>query len=82
MVPVSMDLFRITATVFLVILTVAFLVFAVKYIRTRVGGRGPVGMFADPRHTFAQYDDREDEGEGADAEGGDKTGAEDRQKFR
>ncbi len=79
----SMDLFRIAATAFLVILTVAFVVFTVKYIRGRVGGRGPFGMFAHPRHTFAQYDDdHEGEGEGSDAEGGGETGAEDRRKFR
>jgi len=35
-----------------------------------VRGRGPFGMFAQPRHTFAQYD--EDDGEG-DA-GGDEEG--------
>jgi hypothetical protein len=38
-------------------------------------------MFSQPRHTFAQYDDDDDEGEGIKAEeGGAKTGREDRQK--
>jgi hypothetical protein len=78
MVPLLMNLFAIAATAFLVILAVVFVVFKVKYSRTRVGGRGPFGMFAHPRHTFAQYDD-EGEGEGSDAEGGGQSGAEDRQ---
>jgi hypothetical protein len=85
MVPVSMNLFTIAATAFLVILAMVFVVYKVKYIRTRVGGRGPFGMFAHPRHTFAQYDEEDEEegeGEGSDAEGGGQTGAEDRQKFR
>jgi hypothetical protein len=38
-------------------------------------------MFSQPRHTFAQYDDDEDEGGGiSNEEGGAKTGREDRQK--
>jgi hypothetical protein len=39
------------------------------------------GCSRKPRHTFAQYDDDDDEGEGIDTkEGGTKTGREDRQK--
>src|SRR5918994_2885071 len=56
MVPVSMDLFTMAATVFLVVLALAFVVFTAKYIRTRARGRGPLGLFSQPRHTFAQYD--------------------------
>ena len=71
-VPVSMTLFTIAATAFLVVLALSFLVFTVKYIRTRARGRGPFGMFAQPRHTFAQYDDEgegvESNTEGSDAE--------------
>jgi nitrogen fixation-related uncharacterized protein len=38
-------------------------------------------MFSQPRHTFAQYDDDDDEGERIDTEeGGAKTIREDRQK--
>ena len=38
-------------------------------------------MFSQPRHTFAQYDDNDDEGERNNTEeGGAKTGREDRQK--
>jgi hypothetical protein len=70
-VPVSMDLFiPIAGTAFLVGLAVAFVVFSVKYIRGRVEGRGPFGMFAQPRHTFAQYDDEGDGGDRMDTEGG------------
>jgi hypothetical protein len=74
MVLVSMNLFEIAATTFLVVLTLSLLVFAVKYIRTRAKGRGPFGMFSQPGQTFAQYDD-EGEGEGIDTGGdGAKTG--------
>ena len=77
MVPVSMDLFTMAATVFLVVLALAFVVFTAKYIRTRARGRGPLGLFSQPRHTFAQYDD-EGEGEGINAGGeGAKTGRND-----
>jgi hypothetical protein len=80
MVPVSTNLFPITATAFLVVLAVVFLVFTAKYIGTRARGRGPLGLFSQPRHTFAQYDD-DDEGEGINTEeGGAETGREDRQK--
>ena len=65
-VPVSMNLFPIAATAFLVVLAVVFIVFSAKYIRTRARGRGPLGLFAQPRHTFAQYDD---DGEGGADEG-------------
>jgi hypothetical protein len=82
MVPVSTNLFPIVATAFLVVLAVVFVVFTAKYIRTRARGRGPLEMFSQPRHTFAQYDDDDDEGEGIDTEeGGAKTGREDRQKL-
>jgi hypothetical protein len=75
-----MDLFTIAATVFLVILALAFLVFTAKYIRTRASGWGPLGLFSQPRHTFAQYDD-EGEGEGINTGGdGAKTGREDAEK--
>ena len=38
-------------------------------------------MFSQPRHTFAQYDEDDDEGREIDtAEGGVETGREDRQK--
>ena len=78
MVPVSTNLFPIAATAFLVVLAVVFVVFTAKYIRTRARGRGPLEMFSQPRHTFAQYDD---EGEGIGTEEGNaKTGGEDRQK--
>jgi hypothetical protein len=82
MVPVSMNLFTIAATAFLVVLALAFLVFSVKYIRTRARGRGPLGMFSQPRHTFAQYDDEgEGEGEGIDTGGeGAKTARGDGEK--
>ena len=75
-VPVLMNLFTIAATVFLVGLTVAFVVFSVKYIRGRAEGRGPLDMFAQPRHTYAQYDDEgnEGDGDGMDTEGGAQTG--------
>ena len=73
MVLVSMNLFPIAATAFLVVLAVVFIVFTAKYIRGRVRGRGPLGLFSQPRHTFAQYDD-EGESEGTDAEGGDSGG--------
>jgi hypothetical protein len=78
--PVSTNLFPIAVTAFLVVFVVVFLVFTAKYIRSRARGRGPFGMFSQPRHTFAQYDD-EDEGEGINTEeGGAKTGRADRQK--
>jgi Sec-independent protein translocase protein TatA len=81
MVPVSANLFPIAATAFLVVLAVVFVVFTAKYIRTRARGRGPVEMFSQPRHTFAQYDDDDDEGEGIETEeGGAKTDREGRQK--
>ena len=65
LVVVSTNLFAIAVAAFLVVFVVVFLVFTVKYIRTRARGRGPLGM-------FAQYDD-EGEGvetntEGSDAE--------------
>ena len=47
-VPVSMNLFPITVTAFLVGLAVVFVVFTVKYIGGRVGGRGPLGLFSHP----------------------------------
>ena len=76
----STNLFPITATAFLVVLAVVLVVFTAKYIRTRARGRGPVEMFSQPRHTFAQCDD-DDEGEGINTEeGGAETGREDRQK--
>ena len=79
MVLVSMIVFQIAATAFLVVLTLSLLVFAVKYIRTRAKGRGPFGMFSQPGPTFAQYDD-EGGGKGT-ATGGDgaKTGRNDSQ---
>ena len=81
MVPVSTNLFPIAATAFLVVLAVVFVVFTAKYNRTRARGRGPLQMFSQPRHTFAQYDDDEDEGGGiSNEEGGAKTIREDRQK--
>ena len=80
MVPVSVNLFEIAATAFLVVLTLSWLVFAAKYIRTRAKGRGPFGMFAQPGQTFAQYDD-EGEGKGIDTVAdGTKTGRNDSQK--
>ena len=44
--------------------------------------RGPLGLFAQPRHTFAQYDDDgEGDAEGMNTDGdGAKTAREDRQK--
>jgi hypothetical protein len=77
--PLSMNLFEIAATAFLVVLTLSWLVFAAKYIRTRAKGRGPFGMFSQLGQTFAQYDD-EGEGKGSDT-GGDsaKTGRNDSQ---
>jgi hypothetical protein len=62
MLPVSMYLFPIAATAFLVVLAMVIIVFKAKHIRGRVRGRGPFGMFAQPRHTFAQYDDDDSEG--------------------
>ncbi len=82
MVAVSTTLFAIAVAAFLVIFAVMYIVYRVKYFGTRVRGRGPFGMFAQPRHTFAQYDDN-DEGEGAgmDTEGdGAKPGRGDRRK--
>ena len=79
--PVSTNLFPVAATAFLVVLAVVFVLFTAKYIRTRARGRGPLEMFSQPRHTFAQYDDDEAEGGGiSNEEGGGKTGREDRQK--
>jgi hypothetical protein len=75
-VPVSLNLLTIAATAFLVGLAVAFVVFSVKYKRGRVEGQGPLGMFAQPRHTYAQYDDdqgNEGDGDGMDTEGGAQT---------
>jgi hypothetical protein len=51
MVLVSMTLFAIAATAFLVIFAVVYLVFTAKHIKGRVRGRGPFGLFAQPRHT-------------------------------
>ena len=72
LVVVSTNLFAIAVAAFLVVFVVVFLVFTVKYIRTRARGRGPLGMFSQPRHTFAQYDDEgegvESNTEGSDAE--------------
>ena len=83
MVPVSANLFPIAATAFLVVLAVVFIVFTAKYIRTRARGRGPLEMFSQPRYTFAQYDDDDDEGEGIDTEeGAAKTIREDRRTSR
>jgi hypothetical protein len=80
MVLVSMNLFQIAATAFLVVLTLSLLVFTVKYIRTRAKGRGPFNMFSQPRQTFAQYDD-EGEGEETDTGGdGAKPSRNDSQK--
>jgi hypothetical protein len=81
MVAVSMTLFAIAVAAFFVVFAVVYIVFRVKYFGTRVRGRGPFGMFAQPRHTFAQYDDEgggvemDTEGSGADA------ARDDRQKF-
>ena len=75
----STNLFAIAAMAFLVVMTLAFLVFAAKYIRTRAKGRGPLGLFSQPSQTFAQYDD-EGEGEGVDTGAdGAKTGRKDSQ---
>jgi hypothetical protein len=55
-----------------------FLVFIAKYLRTRARGRGPLGLFSQPRHTFAQYDDEgervetDTEGSGAEADRDDR----------
>ena len=68
MVAVSMTLFAIAVAAFFVVFAVVYIVFRVKYFGTRVRGRGPFGVFAQPRHTFAQYDD-ESEGAGMDTEG-------------
>ncbi len=74
-----MTLFQIVVTAFFVIFVAVYIVSRVKYFRTRVRGRGPFGMFAQPRHTFAQYDD-EGKGEGIDSGGeGAKTGRNDSQ---
>ena len=82
MIPVPTSLFPIAATAVLVILALVIIVFKAKHARGRVRGRGPFGLFAQPRHTFAQYNDEEGDGEGFDAERGGQTGAEDGQKFR
>ena len=80
-VAVSTTLFAIAVAAFFVVFAVAYLVFRVKYFGTRVRGRGPFGMFAQPRHTFAQYDD-EGEGVEMDTEGsGAEADRDDRQKF-
>lgn len=80
MVSVVTNLFPIAATAFLVILAVVIIVYKARHVRGRVRGRGPFGLFAQPRHTFAQYDE-EDEGEELSNEGGDtKAAHEDRQK--
>ena len=60
-VSMSMYRFPMAVTSFLVMLAMVIVVFKAKYVRGRVRGRGPVGLLAQPRHTFAQYDD--DEGE-------------------
>lgn len=78
----STSLFPIAATAFLAILALAVVVFTARYIRGRVSGRGPFGLFAQPRHTFAQYDNDEGSGERSDAERGGQTGAEGGQKIR
>ena len=79
MVTVSTNLFAIAVAAFFMVFAVVYIVHRVKYFRTRVRGRGPFGMFAQPRHTFAQYDD-EGEGEGIDTGGdGAKTGRNDSQ---
>ena len=80
MVPVSTNLFPIAATAFLVVLAVVFLVFTAKYIRGRVGGRGPFGLFSHPRHTFAQYDEEHEGEELSNEGGGAKAARDDRQK--
>ena len=80
-VVVSTTLFAITVAAFFVVFAVVYIVFRVKYFGTRVKGQGPFGMFAQPRHTFAQYDDEgevvemDTEGSGAEAD------RDDRQKF-
>jgi hypothetical protein len=80
-VAVSTTLFAIAVAAFFVVFAVAYIVYRVKYFGTRVRGRGPFGMFAQPRHTFAQYDD-EGEGVEMDTEGsGAESDREDRQKF-
>ena len=74
-----MTLFQIAVVALFVVFAVVYIVFRVKYLGTRVRGRRPFGMFAQPRHTFAQYDD-EGEGEGIDTGGdGAKTGRNDSQ---
>ena len=82
MVAVSMTLFAIAVAAFFVVFAVVYIVFRVKCFGTRVRGRGPFGMFAQPRHTFAQYDD---EGEGVEKMYTEGSGAQadrdDRQKF-
>jgi hypothetical protein len=82
-VAVSTTLFAIAVAAFFVVFAVVYLVFRVRYFRTRVRGGGPFGMFAQPRHTFAQYDDDEGEGvEKMDTEGsGADADRDDRQKF-
>ena len=82
MVAVSMTLFAIAVAAFFVVFAVVYIVFRVKCFGTRVRGRGPFGMFAQPRHTFAQYDDDEGEGVEMDTEGsGAEADRDDRQKF-
>jgi hypothetical protein len=81
-VAVSTTLFAIAVAAFLVVFAVVYLVFRVKYFRTRVRGRGPFGMFAHPRHTFAQYDEEGEGVEKMDTEGsGADADRDDRQKF-
>jgi hypothetical protein len=80
MVVVSTNLFAIAVAAFIVVFAVVYIVYRVKYFGTRVRGRGPFGMFAQPRHTFAQDDD-ESEVAGMDTEGdGAKPGRGDRRK--
>jgi hypothetical protein len=47
-VPVSTNLFPITATAFLVVLAVVFLVFTAKYIGTRARGEDPWACSRNP----------------------------------
>lgn len=78
----STNLLAIAVAAFFVVFAVAYIVFRVKYFGTRVRGRGPFGMFAQPRHTFAQYDDDEGGGVEMDTEGsGADADRDDRQKF-
>ncbi len=79
---VSTTLFAIAVAAFFVVFAVVYIVYRVKYFRTRARGRGPFGMFAQPRHTFAQYDDDDGEGVEMDTKGsGAEADRDDRQKF-